>query len=78
MLHCAASKGRLPLVKWLLENVFKDNPSVKNDLGETPLHLAAGYFTQGIDYYISFELILGNVNYNVAPAQFSVLHFVFL
>ena len=47
MLHCAASKGRLELVEYLLENEFKDNPSVKNDLGETPLHLAAAHFTKG-------------------------------
>ena len=48
MLHCAASKGCLGLVDWLLENIFKETPSIKNDLGETPLHLAAGYFTKGI------------------------------
>ena len=47
MLHCAASKGRLELVDWLLENIFAENPSVKNDLGETPLHLASAYFTKG-------------------------------
>ena len=47
MLHCAASKGRLELVEYLLENEFRDNPSVKNDLGETPLHLAAAHFTKG-------------------------------
>ena len=48
MLHCAASRGRLVLTDWLLDNIFMDNPNVKNDLGETPLHLAAGYFTKGI------------------------------
>ena len=47
MLHCAASRGRLILTDWLLDNIFMDNPNVKNDLGETPLHLAAGYFTKG-------------------------------
>ena len=47
MLHCAASKGRLELVEYLLENEFRDNPSVKNGLGETPLHLAAAHFTKG-------------------------------
>ena len=47
MLHCAASRGRLVLADWLLDNIFMDNPNVKNDLGETPLHLAAGYFTKG-------------------------------
>jgi ankyrin repeat protein len=47
MLHCAASKGCLELVDWLLDNIFKETPSVKNDLGETPLHLAAAYFTKG-------------------------------
>ena len=47
MLHCAASKGRFELVEYLLENEFQDNPNVRNDLGETPLHLAAAYFTKG-------------------------------
>ena len=47
MLHCAASQGRLALVEWFLENVFKGNASCKNDLGETPLHLAAAFYTKG-------------------------------
>ena len=47
MLHCAASKGRFELVEYLLENEFQDNPNVRNDLGETPLHLAAAHFTKG-------------------------------
>ena len=41
MLHCAASNGRLELVEFLLKNVFVDNANCKNNLGETPLHLAA-------------------------------------
>ena len=48
MLHCAASKGCLELVDFLLENKFKDNPSVGNELGETPLHLAAAHYTKGM------------------------------
>ena len=56
MLHCAASKGCLGLVDWLLENVFKETPSVKNDLGETPLHLAAAYFTKGTYTPYSYQL----------------------
>ena len=52
MLHCAASRGRLVLADWLLDNIFMDNPNVKNDLGETPLHLAAGYFTKGKKVFI--------------------------
>ena len=47
MLHCAASKCRLDLVNFLLETAFKDMPNVKNDLGETPLHLAAGCYCKG-------------------------------
>ena len=47
MLHCAASKGCLELVDFLLDNQFQDNPDVRNDLGETPLHLAAAHFTKG-------------------------------
>ena len=47
MLHYAASQGRLELVDWLLENIFMENPSCKNALGETPLHLAAGYYSKG-------------------------------
>ena len=41
MLHCAASNGRLELVEFLLKNVFVENANCRNDLGETPLHLAA-------------------------------------
>ena len=48
MLHCAASKGCLNLVDYLLEHAFKENPNVVNDLGETPLHLAAAHFTKGM------------------------------
>ena len=48
MLHCAASKGRLELVDYLLDNEFKENPNVRNDLGETPLHLAASLYTKGM------------------------------
>lgn len=49
MLHCAASKGRMELVDYLLKNVphYKENPSCKNDVGETPLHLAAAFFKAG-------------------------------
>ena len=58
MLHCAASRGRLVLADWLLDNIFMDNPNVKNDLGETPLHLAAGYFTKGKLRLFTIEVIL--------------------
>ena len=58
MLHCAASRGRLILTDWLLDNIFMDNPNVKNDLGETPLHLAAGYFTKGTKSLFTTEVIL--------------------
>ena len=34
-----------------------DNPNVKNDLGETPLHLAAGYFTKGIQSLFTITII---------------------
>ena len=57
MLHCAASRGRLVLTDWLLDNIFMDNPNVKNDLGETPLHLAAGYFTKGTKSLFTIEFI---------------------
>ena len=32
----------------MLENIecYKKNPNMKNNLGETPLHLAAGLFTR--------------------------------
>ena len=50
MLHCAASKGCLELIDYLLDNQFQDNPDVRNDLGETPLHLAAAHFTKGKPY----------------------------
>ena len=68
MLHCAASRGRLVLADWLLDNIFMDNPNVKNDLGETPLHLAAGYFTKGkkslftIDVILSLILFCNNID----------------
>ena len=61
MLHCAASKCRLDLVNLLLETAFKDMPNVENDLGETPLHLAAGCYCKGkisssqwSDYFIIY------------------------
>ena len=57
MLHCAASRGRMVLTDWLLDNIFMDNPNVKNDLGETPLHLAAGYFTKGIQSLFTITII---------------------
>ena len=59
MLHCAASKGRLELVGFLLENIFMENPSCKNDLGETPLHLAAGFFTKGKCVSINYRINIG-------------------
>ena len=69
MLHCAASRGRLILTDWLLDNIFMDNPNVKNDLGETPLHLAAGYFTKGkrrlitIEVIFSFKLVISLIRF---------------
>ena len=48
MLHCAATNGCLKLIDYLLENQFKENSSVRNELGETPLHLAAAVLTKGM------------------------------
>lgn len=43
----AASRGKLKLMKFFFENCPMADSTVTNDLNETPLHLAAGYFTMG-------------------------------
>jgi ankyrin repeat protein len=45
VLHYASKMGRLQLVDHILKQGCP--PNLENDLKETPLHLAAGFYTKG-------------------------------
>ena len=49
MLHLAASRGHLEMVKYNMEycEYYKKHPNVQNNLGETALHSATSRFILG-------------------------------
>ena len=65
LLHLAASRGHFDLVKWGFEtcSFYKKNPSLTNDLGETPLHVAASKYIHGKFYYC-LNILNEYISYN--------------
>ena len=72
MLHCAAQSGKIEMVNYFLARGFDVNK--RNNLSETPLHLAAGFYTKGtvLKSFSNikasrFSPIFVNLNTNLMP-----------
>ena len=54
MLHYAALRGHIELVRFFLDKGF--DPNERNNLSETPLHLCAGSYIRGKIIYLASTL----------------------